>query len=127
MYRLFKIIINYFNDLLYYIRRNKKIYFYNTLDNNVYWVYAVNLNPSFGINRDELMRKLKNEGIETRTFFCSMSDQPCLKKIKGFRKIRTPIASRIWKTGLYLPSSHTLSDKTIEFISKKIKKIQKNS
>ena len=72
------------------------------------------------------MKKLKNEGIETRTFFCSMSDQPCLKKIKGFRRIKTPIASRIWKTGLYLPSSHTLSNKIIESISKKIKKIQKN-
>lgn len=93
---------------------------------NVYWVYAINLKPSFGINRNELMKKLKNEGIETRTFFCSMSDQPCLKKIKGFRRIKTPIASRIWETGLYLPSSHTLSNKVIEFISKKIKKIQKN-
>ena len=33
MHRLFKIIINYFNDLFYYIRRNKKIYFYKTFDN----------------------------------------------------------------------------------------------
>ena len=93
---------------------------------NVYWVYAVNIKSSFGINRDELMKKLQNEGIETRTFFCSMSDQPCLKKIKGFKNIKTPIASRIWKTGLYLPSSHSLSEKNIKFIANKIKKIKKN-
>jgi perosamine synthetase len=92
---------------------------------NVYWVYGIVVLPSFGINRNELIKRLKNEGIETRTFFCSMSDQPCLKKIKGFKNIKTPIASKIWKTGLYLPSSHTLSNKTIEFIAKKLKKIKK--
>jgi perosamine synthetase len=92
---------------------------------NVYWVYAINILPSFGIDRDELIKKLKNEGIETRTFFCSMTDQPCLKKIKKFKKIKTPIASRIWKTGIYLPSSPSLNNKTIEFIAKKIKKIKK--
>ena len=92
---------------------------------NVYWVYALNVQPSFGINRDKLMKRLKNEGIETRTFFCSMSDQPCLKKIKKFKNIKTPIASRIWKTGLYLPSSHTLTNKTIGFIAKKLKEIKK--
>ena len=92
---------------------------------NVYWVYALNVQPSFGINRDKLMKRLKNEGIETRTFFCSMSDQPCLKKIKKFKNIKTPIASRIWKTGLYLPSSHTLTNKTIDFITKKLKEIKK--
>lgn len=92
---------------------------------NVYWVYALNVQPSFGINRDELMKRLKIEGIETRTFFCSMSDQPCLKRIKKFKNIKTPIASRIWKTGLYLPSSHTLTNKTIDFITKKLKEIKK--
>ena len=71
------------------------------------------------------MKRLKIEGIETRTFFCSMSDQPCLKRIKKFKNIKTPIASRIWKTGLYLPSSHTLTNKTIDFITKKLKEIKK--
>ena len=92
---------------------------------NVYWVYSIVVKPSFGINRDELMKRLKKEGIETRTFFCSMSDQPCLKKIKDFKMIKTPIASRIWKTGLYLPSSHNLTEKTIKFIAKKLIQIKK--
>ena len=54
-----------------------------------------------------------------------MSDQPCLKKIKDFKMIKTPIASRIWKTGLYLPSSHNLTEKTIKFIAKKLIQIKK--
>lgn len=91
---------------------------------NVYWVYSIVVNPSFGLTRDILAKELKAEGIETRTFFCSMADQPCLQKIKGFKLNRTPVASRIWNSGLYLPSSHTLNETSIEFVSNKIKEIK---
>jgi perosamine synthetase len=91
---------------------------------NVYWVYSVVINSSFGITRDELARKLKQKRIDTRTFFCSMSDQPCFRNIVGFKAIPTPVASRIWKSGLYLPSSHTLSKSDIKFVADTIKKLK---
>ena len=94
---------------------------------NVYWMYALVVNQEFGITRDELAKCLKAEGVDTRTFFCSMSDQPCLQKLQGFRKIPTPVASRIWETGLYLPSTHTLSEADIIFVTNAIKKIQRNN
>lgn len=87
---------------------------------NVYWMYAITINREFGINRDTLMKKLSKDGIETRTFFCSMNRQPCLQKQIGFRKIPCPVADEIWKTGLYLPSSITLTEKQIQFICEKI-------
>ena len=93
---------------------------------NVYWMYAVVVKLEFGITRDELAKRLKAEGVDTRTFFCSMSDQPCLQKIEGFRKIPTPVASRIWETGLYLPSTHTLSETDIRLVANVIKNIQKS-
>jgi perosamine synthetase len=93
---------------------------------NVYWMYAVVVNPSFGITRDELAKRLKAEGVDTRTFFCSMSDQPCLQRIDGFRSVPTPVASRIWESGLYLPSTHTLSEAEIRFVAEAIKKIQRS-
>ena len=92
---------------------------------NVYWMYAVVMNPEFGISRNDLAKRLKAEGVDTRTFFCSMSDQPCLQKIDGFRSVPTPVASRIWETGLYLPSTHTLSETEISFVAQAIKKIQR--
>lgn len=93
---------------------------------NVYWMYAAVVNPSFGITRDELAKRLKTEGVDTRTFFCSMADQPCLQKIDGFRSVPTPVASRIWETGIYLPSTHTLSEADIRFITETIKNIQRS-
>ncbi len=87
---------------------------------NVYWMYAITINREFGINRDTLMKKLSKDGIETRTFFCPMNQQPCLQTLEGFRKIHCPVADEIWKTGLYLPSSITLKEEQIQFIYEKI-------
>jgi perosamine synthetase len=92
---------------------------------NVYWMYAVVVSPSFGITRDELAKQLKAEGVDTRTFFCSMADQPCLQQIEGFKYISTPVASRIWESGVYLPSTHTLNEVDIRFVADAIKKIQR--
>jgi perosamine synthetase len=89
---------------------------------NVYWMYAVNLTPEFGLSRDELVQRLGDAGIQTRTFFCPMNQQPCLQEIPGFRELPCPVADELWETGLYLPSSRNLDDKTIAFIAENIKK-----
>jgi perosamine synthetase len=92
---------------------------------NVYWMYAIEITPEFGLSRDELALCLRNEGIDTRTFFCPMNQQPCLQVIPGFRAMSCPVADRIWQTGLYLPSTYTLDESTIQHITDKIVQIQK--
>jgi len=84
---------------------------------NVYWMYAIAVKPEFGISRDQLMASLRNDGIETRTFFCPMNLQPCLRSQPGFRETQCPVAERLWQTGLYLPSSYTLTEDTIKLIA----------
>jgi perosamine synthetase len=83
---------------------------------NVYWVFGVVVEDAFGITRDELAARLERAGIETRTFFCPMSAQPCLHSVKGFRATPSPVADRLWETGLYLPSSHTLPDRDVQAV-----------
>lgn len=90
---------------------------------NVYWMYAIEVLPEFGMNRDQLVTALAECGIETRTFFCSMSDQPCLRRLKNFKKTNCAVAERIWKTGLYLPSTHTLRVSEVKFITDKIRSL----
>lgn len=84
---------------------------------NVYWMYAITVQPDFGLTRDELVKKLADAGIETRTFFCPMNQQPGLQEIPGFRSNPLPIADKLWETGLYLPSTHTLTEATIQMIA----------
>jgi len=80
---------------------------------NVYWMYALVVQPEFGLSRDELAGKLLEQGIETRTFFCPMNLQPFLRQQPGFRDVACPVAERIWQSGFYLPSANTLDEATI--------------
>ena len=80
---------------------------------NVYWMYAVVVNPEFGISRDELASYLEKHGIETRTFFCPMNQQPFLRSQAGFRDIPCPVADTLWERGLYLPSANRLDEASI--------------
>jgi perosamine synthetase len=90
---------------------------------NVYWMYAVLVERPFGMNRDDLAHGLAEAGIETRTFFCPMNRQPFLRAQAGFREIPSPVADRLWETGLYLPSTHTLEDAKIDFIVEHIRRL----
>jgi len=89
---------------------------------NVYWMYAVVMNQEFGMTRDQLTTLLWRDGIETRTFFCPMNQQPCLQAQPGFRVTPCPVADRLWASGFYLPSSYTLTEETIRTIAKSIQR-----
>ena len=84
-------------------------------------MYAITVQPEFGMSRDELMSCLSQDGIDTRTFFCPMNQQPCLLSREGFREVSCPVADRLWETGLYLPSTYTLSEETLSKIAGSIR------
>src|SRR5258706_22963 len=84
---------------------------------NVYWMYAIVITPEFGISRDHLVKTLADAGIETRTFFCPMDQQPCLLDLPDFHPIPCPVAASLWTSGLYLPSTHTLPESSIAYIA----------
>src|SRR5206468_3684019 len=87
---------------------------------NVYWMYAISIEPKFRISRDQLAERLAASGIETRTFFCPMNQQPFLQKMRGFRGGPLPVADRLWRTGLYLPSTYTLSDDQVTTVCRAV-------
>ena len=88
---------------------------------NVYWMVGLVVRPEFGISRDKLAEALAERGIQTRTFFCPMNQQPVLKKMEGFREVSCPVADSLWETGLYLPSTWSLSEESIDLICETIR------
>lgn len=88
---------------------------------NVYWMYAVVVQPEFGISRDELMEHLRQANIDTRTFFCPMNQQPCLQSRPDFRAVPCPVADSLWENGLYLPSTYSLSESVISQVADAVK------
>ena len=93
---------------------------------SVYWMYAMVVKPEFGLNRDTLAEILLADGIQTRTFFCPMNQQPALKSLPGFREVPCPVADALCETGMYLPSSWNLSEKKIKQIAESIRRAHKH-
>lgn len=91
---------------------------------HVYWMYGIVVLPEFGMTRNELATRLRERGVDTRTFFCPMNSQPCFQDLPGFRQVPAPVAEELWQSGLYLPSSQTMSEGTIEQVAKTIEAIQ---
>jgi perosamine synthetase len=94
---------------------------------NVYWMYGTVVKPEFGSTRDQLAKTLSEAGIETRTFFCPMNQQPCLLDLPDFRPGPCPVADTLWDSGLYLPSTHTLSETAIQYIADTIQQTLKKN
>tara|TARA_B100000427_G_C15480938_1_gene582934 strand:+ start:128 stop:1255 length:1128 start_codon:yes stop_codon:yes gene_type:complete len=90
---------------------------------NIYWVYGLVLKKRSFMSLNILMKKLKQEGIETRNFFWPLHQQPILRKMGFFKKIKLPVAEYLSKNGLYLPSGLALTSSQQKYVIKKIKKI----
>ena len=89
---------------------------------NVYWMYSVVLRPVGKQRRDDMLKFLHENGVETRTMFCPMNMQPFLQKQEGFRKIACPVAENLWMNGFYLPSSAKVSEADVAKIAELIKR-----
>jgi perosamine synthetase len=83
---------------------------------NVYWMYALELSEDMGINATQMAQHLAEKGITTRPFFLGLHEQPVFHKMGLFIGERYPVAERIARQGLYLPSGHTLTDEQINYI-----------
>jgi perosamine synthetase len=92
---------------------------------NVYWMYSILIQSNLGISRDELMRELELNGIETRTFFYPIHVQPIYAK--HYKGDRFPVANELSKKGINLPSGNNLVPDDITYICKRIKNMSSDS
>ncbi|HLC04490.1 MAG TPA: DegT/DnrJ/EryC1/StrS family aminotransferase [Anaerolineales bacterium] len=82
----------------------------------VYWMYGLVLDESTGIDADEMARRLVAREVDTRPFFLGMHEQPVFHKMGLFKGETYPVAERIARQGLYLPSGVGLTEKQIELV-----------
>ncbi|MCD6092552.1 MAG: DegT/DnrJ/EryC1/StrS family aminotransferase [Candidatus Aenigmarchaeota archaeon] len=82
----------------------------------VYWMYSILVEDKFGMRRDELMKKLEENGIETRPFFYPMHTMPPYKTNEKFR-----VSEELARKGINLPSAIFLDEEKVEMITKSIR------
>ena len=107
-----------------YLNGLKFIKFANEEKNsrNVYWQGGIRIKNR---SKNKLVNYLKKNNVETRSFFYSIRNQPCLKNLIPKKVPETLNSNILWKEGIYLPSSHDLKTSDIKKICDLIKKFFK--
>jgi len=88
---------------------------------NVYWMYSVLVEDSFGVSRDAMVEELEKFGIETRAFFTPMHAQPCYRELQGSS---FPAAEELSRKGINLPSGSKLTEEQIEYVVESIRSLK---
>ncbi len=76
---------------------------------NVYWMYTVLVEEEYGLDRDTLMDRLRQRGIDTRPAFYPVHTLPMYYVGQRF-----PVAEEIGRKGLNLPSGATLTPEQVD-------------
>jgi perosamine synthetase len=89
----------------------------------VYWMYGMVLDNSVGMDAIQFADKLRAKGVETRPFFLGMHEQPALQRMGLFRSEKYPVAERLSRQGLYLPSGLTLTEPQLKRVTEAVKEV----
>lgn len=90
---------------------------------NVYWMYAIELSEELGITAEQMAERLAKKGIGTRPFFLGLHEQPVFHNLGLYIGEHYPVAERIARQGLYLPSGHTLTEEQIESVCEAVRAV----
>ena len=90
---------------------------------NIYWVYGIVLNDDVDMDNVTIQKRLADEGIGTRTFFWCMHEQPVYINKGMFIGENYPVAENLARKGFYIPSGLSLTEKQMEEVVKRIKKV----
>lgn len=84
---------------------------------NVYWLYSLLVEDDYALSRDELIFKLRENGIQARPFFMAVHEMPhYVNEAHGDMRITKELVDR----GINLPSSISLNKEEIMIICDKI-------
>ena len=93
---------------------------------NVNWMNTIIVDPEiYGHTKDELIRHLKENSVDTRLLFVSMSRQKSMKNYGCDCGEEYPVTDWLTNNGFYLPSASNLTEVQIKYICDKIINFQR--
>src|SRR5262249_44680868 len=90
---------------------------------NIYWVYGLVIGDTHPFDAEAFARRLSAEQIGTRPFFWPMHEQPVFKKRGLFKNVRCPVAERLARRGLYIPSGSGLGLEQVDFVADRVRNL----
>lgn len=90
---------------------------------NCYWVYGVVLSDEIQLDAAEAIQRLTEKRVGARPFFWPMHEQPVLRRMGLFGGDAHPVAERLARRGLYLPSGLALTDEQAERVVTAVREV----
>ena len=90
---------------------------------SIYWVYGVLLEDRVPFDAETMMKRLGALNIGTRPFFWCMHEQPVLRRLGWFEGERYPVAERMARRGLYVPSGLALRPEQAERVAGAVRSV----
>ena len=90
---------------------------------SVYWMYGVVVSAETGMDATAFAQKLAGHGVETRPFFLGMHEQPVFRRRGWFHNESYPVAERLARQGLYLPSGVALTEEQLDQVVQAVRKV----
>jgi perosamine synthetase len=87
------------------------------------WMYGIVLQHDAKVDATELAKRLANRGVETRPFYLGMHEQPALLERGLFCGEHYPVAERLSRRGLSLPSGLGLTDIQLERVCDAVREV----
>ncbi len=91
---------------------------------SVYWMYAVLVEKEFGLSREQLMDGLMARGVDTRTFFIPVHEQPIFQKDALAAAESYPVTNELSRKGFYLPSGLALIMEQIDNVCRAVEAVR---
>ena len=89
----------------------------------VYWMFGVVLSEDTGMDASIFAGKMRERGIETRPFFLGMHEQPVFQRQGLFSGEHHPVAARLARQGLYLPSGLALTADQLGYVVNTVREL----
>jgi perosamine synthetase len=88
---------------------------------SVHWMYSVLVEPAFGRDRDQVREGLRARGVDSRPFFVPLHELPPYRTDAPF-----PVATRLGRTGINLPSGTGLSAEELQTVCDALRELARS-
>jgi perosamine synthetase len=92
---------------------------------NTYWMVTAIFDPKFGLEKEEIMRRMKERDIDLRPFFYPLSSEPAYAALPAahIAQKRNVVSYRISPYGVNLPCGMNMTEDLVEYICSCVKSV----
>jgi perosamine synthetase len=84
---------------------------------NVHWVYGIVLEEDCPLDAEQMTDRLRQVGVDSRLFFLGMHEQPITRELGIPLEKHYPVAERLARRGLYIPSGLCITEEQIRTVA----------